>query len=115
MVLVRWVLALVTGCSFEANLTTTPPTDAPPDDAPESDASGGEDSGGDACAAVFRGSSSQTAGSGNGVTVATPAGVELGDVMLATILYQSDSDETVGTIDAPLGWTLVRRDSHGGN
>ena len=104
----RWFLVLAGACSFSADL----PAQGGSLDAPKADAAGGDGSSA-SCTPALRGTSYSSTGSATSVTVLTPS-VQAGDAMLAIVLYQSDSDEAVGTISAPTGWTLVRSDSHGG-
>src|SRR5687767_7646549 len=65
-----------------------------------------------AAAPAFRGmSTAKTSSSVRSVTLAKPAGVLAGDVMLAAIDVRLSS---VAQITPPAGWTLVRSDSNGG-
>lgn len=66
-------------------------------------------------AIAFRSASTATAGSGNLVTVPTPAGVAEGDLMVAAVVFQADSDEQPGTLSTPAAWTNLRQDAFGIN
>jgi hypothetical protein len=95
----------VLGCSFSVDVATDAARpDARPDDVMPP------------CGATFHGVVQAAAPSTtSGVTVGTPAGAMAGDVMVAAILYQADSDESIGSVSAPSGWTLAQSNLFGGN
>lgn len=107
------LVLLLGACSFSTSLSGVTADSDPGTiggeqqiDAPNTTSCGGP---------TFRSASSAFNSTDTTVTVATPGGAQVNDLMLAIVLYQSDSDESVGTVTAPTGWTLVRRDAHGGN
>jgi CSLREA domain-containing protein len=57
---------------------------------------------------IFRASTSADSGGGNSITIARPAGVTTGDVLLASIAQPND-----GAVTPPAGWTLIRSDVQG--
>ena len=74
------------------------------------------DTGNPGCTNIaFRSLQATTSGATDSIVIATPIGVLPGDLLIASLLYLSDSDEQPGSLQTPGGWTEIQQRSFGAN